>query len=166
MGLLDEAKKHGWWLAIAGTVLGIVLADGVKAVVARGVSWADRTLNPPQIVVRLADHGPADEGAAVASLYGLKGAQPERLGERRWSGVSVVAFPDIAEGYYLIRVEAPAPEGRRRFEDSVQLAGTTREVSLPPRTSAQWRAVAPAPPTAAPGPPAAPGATTGAPATE
>ncbi|WP_270938958.1 TIGR02594 family protein, partial [Falsiroseomonas oryzae] len=35
-----------------------------------------------------------------------------------------------------------------------------------PRTSAQWRAVAPAPPTAAPGPPAAPGATTGAPATE
>lgn len=152
MGLLDEAKKHGWWLAIAGTVLGVVLADGVKAVVVRGATWADRSLNPPQIVVRLSDHGPADEGGAVASLYGVQGAQPERLGERRWSGISAVSFGDVQDGYYLIRVEAPAQDGRRRIEVGTQLAGVTREVALPPRSAADWRLIAAAtpPPVAAP----------------
>jgi uncharacterized protein (TIGR02594 family) len=89
--------------------------------------------------VRLPDHGPADDGRAVAELFSLQETQPARIAERRWSGLSVITFPALSDGSYLVRVDVPGPGGVRRIEVGAQLAGVSKELALPPRTATDWR---------------------------
>ena len=159
MGMIDEVKKYGRALAVGGTVLGIAVGDIAKAGVGASIDYVRRMIDPPpppQIVLRMPDHTTRDQGTAEARVFELDGAVPRQIRDARWGALSVVAFPELPVGFYLIQVEAATQQGRARREEAVKYGGDTTVITLPPRTDASWQSLADAATATRAAPPPAP----------